>query len=296
MEESVKRAFVLDIGSASVRLIIGIADNAQDISISFNQGIVTRLREALNYPDGLMSAHAGKTLDGISRLLKLAGDNLPEKGACLCTQAVRQADMREKFLERVHEITGITPEILSAEQEGMLAWRGSLDLVDKSSVLIDLGGGSTEFIWLDGVGSPCVRSVPLAAATGDVASTEEVLPVWKTLIAEREIPTFSKAVLLGGTASSYAGMHCRAETYSRDRLHGMTIPAEFFGQQATLLSGMPISIRKRVPGLESGREVIAVNGGYHYSAIIELLRIKTVTISEQGIRFGRLLGMLGKIG
>ncbi len=158
-----KKAFVLDVGSASVRLIIGRSNETGSWDPVFNMGVVSNLRKALNPLNQLIPEAAEKTLQAAELVRKCAGSNMPDYGACLCTQTVRQAQNNEWFISRLGEIAGVSPETLSPFREGELAFVGSKELMREGDVLIDMGGGSTELIEPDESGSVRVLSVPLGA-------------------------------------------------------------------------------------------------------------------------------------
>lgn len=299
-----RAAFVLDVGSASVRIVIGERNDDGSHRIVFNGGKVSNLRKALDDSGCLDPVKAQKTLDAVASLLHQAGSCRPSRGACLCTQAVRQSRNIEWFLERLREIAGVEPEILSPTREGFLACLGSQDLMADGGLLIDFGGGSTELIERSPDGSVCIQSYPLGAGVpipglDDFGKNSE----WDTIrdAADRMWdcrldPVIAhpggQAVVLGGTVTTLGAIREGMQPFSPGKLHGARLGVSDLESVTRLLYTMTLDARRNIRGMEPGRESIIVNGGILLLGLLAKLHISQVVISERGIRFGRLEELL----
>ncbi|MBN1878883.1 hypothetical protein JW823_02135 [bacterium] len=302
MSIPMKRAFILDVGSASVRLIIAGIDAEGRLQILFNKGIVSNLRKAMDSSNVLDLRKAAATLTAVENLLDQAKAFHWEEGACLCTQTLRQAINSAEFLERLKIVSGVTPEILSPSREGELAGMGSRDLLKDGDILIDFGGGSTELIDIDKCGTIHVVSYPIGAGV-DIQIIDEVTNgfnglrkaaqrMWMEHLGERLKVKYSGAVILGGTMTTLGAVGAGIQVYIPGDLHGLVMSVETILDTTRRLWALSDDARGKIHGMEPGREGIIVNGGVLLSMLLEILNIQEIRISERGIRFGRLQELL----
>ena len=289
-------AYVLDIGSASVRLLAGRYTSPTEVSILYSKGYVTRLREDLTDGGGLDGPRSKETLNKLRQLITEAKPVLSRVGSCICTQAVRQAGKKDEFLDEVRRITGLEPEIVTGEREGELAWMGSREFLDKGSMIVDLGGGSTEFITEKQGGGVNVISRSVASATGKIKSMDEARDCWREYLQNLPVKDPVKIVLIGGTATTYAAVAISMKQYRDAMVHGMNLQVGFFRRQAEFMTDMSEEDILKIPGIEPGRESIISTGGFHLAAICELSGVDSAVISSRGIRYGRLRELSSGVG
>lgn len=290
MSHTYRDGFVIDVGSTSVRLLVGNLSRLSEPVIRMDIGRVSGLGHALRTNMRLTGAAVDKTLDAVGDLMANAGETLPGLGACLCTQAVRMAENRDAFTARLKVVTGVTPEILTAEREGCLAWEGSADLLNSNDVLMDLGGGSTELVRMGKTGVPEVVSIPAGAGSGVGASRDAAEKVWNRYF-DRLSPAISGSgnmVVLGGTATTLAAIAAGLDRYRPGAVHGRSFPCAEITRVVETMSHMDPDARRRVPCMERGREGIIVAGGWMLVTLCEILGHRSLIISERGIRYGRL--------
>lgn len=301
-----RAAFVLDVGSASVRIVIGERKDDGSHKIVFNGGKVSNLRKALDESGCLDPAKAQKTLDAVASLLQQAGSCRPSRGACLCTQAVRQSSNIEWFLDRLQKIAGVEPEILSPKREGFLACLGSQDLMGDGGLLIDFGGGSTELIERSPEGPVRIQSYPLGAGVpipglddydcGKNSEWDSIRDtadrMWDCHLDAGIAHPGGQAVVLGGTVTTLGAIREGMQPFSPGKLHGARLGVSDLESVTRLLYTMSLDARRNIRGMEPGRESIIVNGGILLSGLLAKLHISQVVISERGIRFGRLEELL----
>ena len=154
----------LDLGTNNCRLLIareaseGRGQVCFRVIDSFSR--IVRLGEGLSRSGKLSAAAIDRTL----RALEICRNKMRARGVTrarlIATEACRSASNSDEFLEKVYETTGLELEIVDRETEARLAATGSASLVDsaaESAVLFDIGGGSSELVWLAG---PAPRSGP----------------------------------------------------------------------------------------------------------------------------------------
>lgn len=290
---------VSDIGSASVRMLIARrSGRSGDLGISFNRGIVTRLFEGVA-PDGTLSGESRRrTLNGLMALLGEIGRR-PERGVCLATQAVRAAPNGIEFARTAGKICGYPVEILSAGREAELAMKGSIELLERDGLLIDLGGGSTEWMVFNPQVQTSAMSFPYGAGTllkeidvSGTLSAGELARLNRTardLVAPSVISFqngFSGTpVVLGGTAASAAVLILGVESYRSGCVHGHYLPASALISLQHELSRMDCREREKLT-VEPGRGTLIVGGLAILNAICSGLDIDGIRVSEYGIRYG----------
>ncbi len=307
MQNTSKQAFVLDIGSASVRLIVGEPGKSGQIKILNNSGCVTNLLRNSGISGFSADSEAVRlVLSVIKNLVSNVVGGLPKQGAVLCTQAIRQVADSEHFLNCLYSLTGIFPEVLTGEREGQLALKGSEHLVGKNGILIDLGGGSTEIIVREHGVADRIQSFPVGAGVMPKTETPKVKGLsdhisdyhrhwseyWEEMLQTFRFPDINVCVVLGGTASNLISIYYGYRPRDPESFDGKTISLRELQTTASVLTCLSEAERSDLPGLEKGRESIIVNGAFILISLCEMLGVESVTISERGIRYGRLIELL----
>jgi exopolyphosphatase / guanosine-5'-triphosphate,3'-diphosphate pyrophosphatase len=301
------KAFVLDIGSASVRLLIGSINNRGSIDILHTSGCVTGFITTMGKSDGRVCSDAcSDVLRATAKLLRATDAELPGTGAVLCTQATRQLSDNEWLLAGLQDLTGLYPEVLSSFREGQLALKGSKDLMDDNDILIDLGGGSTEIVFSNGRFDPYVLSFPVGAGVmrqsyrGQRTRASDNFAVqkhaadcyWAQALKSCRFTNGNKCVVIGGTATTLTSVYYGHQPYVPGALHGIKMTLPELRLTTLGLAGLTSSQRSVVRGLEKGREPIIVTGGCLLLSLCEIAGVDCIVISERGIRYGRLYELL----
>ena len=240
----------LDLGTNNCRLLI-----ARRSSDGFNvvdaYSRIVRLGEGLARTGALSEAAMSRAIDA----LKICADKMRRRGVVrartIATAACRTASNSDAFIERVKSQTGLSLEIVSTEDEARLAVAGCAPLLDPgctSALVFDIGGGSTELIWVrmsggdrrgrpvigDWISLPC-GVVTLAEHHGGVDVPAELYDRMVAEVGEQLTPFHERIRameageggfhLLGtsGTVTTIAGVHLGLERYDRTRVDGVWI-------------------------------------------------------------------------
>jgi exopolyphosphatase/guanosine-5'-triphosphate,3'-diphosphate pyrophosphatase len=173
--------------------------------------------------------------------------------------------------------------LLSGDDEAELTQRGVGGL-EPSTLLVDLGGGSTELV-LDGFRT----SLPL----GSVRFTERYGEQVDGIIeAARELlPELVAHAALGvaATITSIAALDLGLEEYDRARVHGHVLSRDGARAQLERLAALPLEERRRVPALEPERAPVIVAGGAILVAILDRYGLESIRVSEQDLLDGAAL-------
>ena len=191
------------------------------------------------------------------------------------------------------------PELISGEEEASLSFAGaSLGAANPAdTVVIDAGGGSTEFVADDGgvsidIGSVrlterCLPHHPAAPAELDATRTEAA-----RVIACGELPFRSSAVGVAGTWTSLAAMHRRLDAYDPDLVEGTTMRLDDVRQLVRWLATLTLEEKQAIPSLDPNRAPVILGGAVVAEASLEALALDHVTISEHDILDGVCLELL----
>jgi exopolyphosphatase/guanosine-5'-triphosphate,3'-diphosphate pyrophosphatase len=218
----------------------------------------------------------------------------------VATSAVRDAADGEAFLDAAAEALGARPELLSGEDEARLSFLGAtaeLDPADGPFLVVDIGGGSTEFA----VGRTEPEGV-LSVDTGAVRLTEQWLhsdpPTAEELSmavsvvrahledVTRELPAARTARLVGlaGTVTSVAAVELGA--YDRDRVHHFRLTRAAAEDVFRTLATESLADRRGNPGLHPDRADVIVGGCCILVGVLRHLDADDILVSESDILDG----------
>ena len=219
------------------------------------------------------------------------------------TSAARDAANREDFFAAAEEVVGIRPELLSGDAEGRLSFAGAvsdLDPADGPFVVLDIGGGSTEFIAgserPDGVVSidiGCVR-VTEQFLHGDPPAPEELSQAISVVHdylddVARELSTVKEAtrlVGLAGTITTVAAVEMGLPTYDRDRIHHFVLTRAAAEEVFRTLAVETRAQRIHNPGLEEARADVIVGGTAILVTVMRHFDFDECLVSEADILDG----------
>ena len=298
---SPERVASIDIGTNTILLLIAEVDKGKLKSL-FEAETVVRLGERLQR-NGILSDEAMKRgLQALSQYLDKCKTMEVQKIFVVGTSALREAKNSEYFLKMIKEKLNLSIEIISGEEEAQLSFLAvvrDLKELEKSTLVIDVGGGSTELIL--GRGDQIIEwaSLPL----GIVHLTEQYLisdPVkeeeWKKMEMEirkllPQIPHPKEPLLMvsiGGTDTTLASVEQGLEEFIPEKVHHFILKKESLKKQVDLYRSKTIEERRKIPGLPPARADVILAGGAILYMVMERLDCASVLISSHGVRYGLL--------
>ncbi len=229
------------------------------------------------------------------------------------TSASRDAKNRDLFIAGIEEILGVKPEVISGQEEAQLSFAGAisaLEPIDGSSMLVDLGGGSTEFVlgqqqvqaaYSADIGcvrlsERCAVSAPLTAQQGQQIRDE----VEQALSQVRQMVDFSKVDRLVGVAGTITTVCAQAlalDSYDPEAINGAELSLEQVQRAAEQLANMSAQERAALGFMHPGRVDVIGTGACIWSQIVTEVNaatggaIKTVRVSEFDILDGLALSL-----
>lgn len=309
----------LDLGTNNCRLLVArAAESGFRVIDAFSR--IVRLGEGVNASGLLSEAAMQRTVDALKICaLKIANRGVT-RARYVATEACRRAGNCEDFLERVHAVTGIAIETITTKEEARLAVNGCAPLLDPTlpyAVVFDIGGGSTELVWLhileDGSREPEILgsvSLPFGVVTlterygGDVISraayeamVREAREAMSAFAESHDVARQLRAggvQMLGssGTVTTLAGIHLDLPRYNRSVVDGSMLLFDVIRDICARLAGMNYAQRAAHPCIGSERADLVVAGCAILEAICLLWPVGRLRVADRGVREGILFDLL----
>ena len=290
-----QKVAVIGIGSNSVRMLVSeVEEDGFRRLTRDREG--TRLFAGLDAEGNLSPESMAKTAAAVERMAVSAGRIGCQRLHIFATSASRDAKNGEVFLDLLRRFTGVTPEILSGEQEAVLSFLGATELAPRgeSCGVIDIGGGSTELVMGCGANIRLAlscqmgavrlyRMLPIACA-GDMAAAEvEAERVLREKMNEYEVPPLPRVWIgTGGTFTALAALVRGVPWTDRTYMHGTRLISGAIREIGEHLAGMTPEERLKLEGLQPSRADIVVHGICILLAVMKTLGITEVLVSEYG--------------
>lgn len=294
----------VDCGTNSTRLLI--SDGRTQIERHMR---VTRLGAGVDRTGRLDPEAIERTLS-VMRDYRAIMDRYEVAGVRIAaTSASRDAANRADFFGPATEILGAEPELISGTEEAQLSFDGAtrdLPPVDGRTLVVDIGGGSTEFA----LGTDELES-SLSVDMGCVRMTEKFLHHDPPLAEElsnalsvveqhlddvaREVPGAGDAVRfvgLAGTVTTIAAVELGLAEYSRDAIHHFVLTRDAAEDVFRTLATEALEDRRHNPGLDPGRVDVIVGGCCVLLGIFRYFGFSECVVSEADILDGLILSQL----
>jgi exopolyphosphatase/guanosine-5'-triphosphate,3'-diphosphate pyrophosphatase len=300
------RVAVIDIGTNSTRLLIADVDSSGAISPLVRRSTVTRLGDGVD-ASGSLSEEA------ISRVLRTLDGYCTEITAHDCaanlavlTSAVRDASNGAAFTERIREDFSLDARTLSGNEEAQLTFLGAMhdrEPSEQPCVVIDIGGGSTEFI----VGHNSTATFHVSLPAGVVRMSErhiksdppapselqslalEVRTIFLEGLPPEERSPVTEGIAVAGTATSAAAIDQELDPYDPSRVHGYPLLLATTELLLARLADMTETQRRAVAGLHPDRAPTIVAGMILLSEALRAFELDCVEVSDHDILFGGAL-------
>ncbi|MFZ5646246.1 MAG: Ppx/GppA family phosphatase [Bacillota bacterium] len=283
------RVAVIDIGTNSTRLLVADVSGSGKVDPVYTCLKTTRLGEGIE--NGvLLPGPVSRTVGAIAEMKEKGLYMSASVIVAAATSAVRDAANRDRFVEEVLRETGIRIRVLYGPEEAYMSYLGVTaefggDL--PSTVIVDIGGGSTEFTWKSGGVISC-RSVNAGAVrmTEGGHGDRVILDIMKAALDEVKRDRPGHLIGVGGTVTTLAAIELGLKVYDRALVHGYTLTrAGIFRLLDMLVKAGPEG-RKRIPGLQPARADIIVSGVRILLLIVEYLELKEIRVSEADLMYG----------
>ncbi|MSO70131.1 MAG: Ppx/GppA family phosphatase [Alphaproteobacteria bacterium] len=307
----------LDLGTNNCRLLVARPEG-QSFNVVDAFSRIVRLGEGIGESGSLGEAAMDRTIAA----LKICASKIRRRGVtryrAVATEACRRAANCDAFLARTRRETGLDIEIISTGEEAMLALDSCIPLLSRSAeraLLFDIGGGSTELIWVklkdrakpevEGWTSIAYGVVTLAERFGgDLIGPDHYRQMTDLIMAElapfatlhglKDAVVGADVQLLGtsGTVTTIAGVHLKLPRYDRSKVDGIAL--DFGSVRAVVddLVAKDFAARSAHPCIGPGRGDVVIAGCAILEAIMRACPVGGITVADRGLREGLLLGMM----
>lgn len=312
------RVAAIDCGTNSIRLLI--ADVVQDGDACTLVDIVREMR-VVRLGQGV-DATGELAPEALKRTFAAAADYaalIREHGAVavrfVATSASRDASNRHVFVDGIKDLLGVEPEVISGDEEAALSFAGASSVLPIAAgdhvVVVDLGGGSTEFVLGDAGGVEAAKSVDVGCVRmterhllGDPPTLEQITAaeadVDAAIDAALAVVPLQRATALVGVAGSVTTITAHAlhlTEYSASAIHGRELDLKTIAAACSELLAMTREQRSVLPYMHPGRVDVIGAGALVWRRVVSRLaalsdgRIESVTTSEHDILDGIALSI-----
>jgi exopolyphosphatase/guanosine-5'-triphosphate,3'-diphosphate pyrophosphatase len=309
------RVGVVDIGSNSTRLLIADVEPATGaIEPLLRRSQVTRLGSGVDSGGSLSEDAIARVFRTLAHYRAAIDADGCESNLAVLTSAVRESDNGAEFAERVGEEFGLDARILSGEEEAQLTFLGAMagrgedgPAQGEPTVVIDIGGGSTEFIVGRGRTAGFHVSLPAGVVRmserhihSDPPSREDLQQLTmdvRTILLEglpsEERASVRSGIAVAGTATSAAAIDMELDPYDPDRVHGYRLELGTLEMLLARLAEMTEAERRQVVGLDPDRAPTIVAGIILLIESLRAFELEEVEVSEHDILYGGALLLAG---
>jgi exopolyphosphatase/guanosine-5'-triphosphate,3'-diphosphate pyrophosphatase len=284
------RVGTVDLGTNSTRLLVADVDGGR-VEEVVRRSQITRLGEGVDERRKLLPepvARVRNVLTDYRRELERLG---AERVLAIATSAVRDAENGEAFLGEVEWSYGFATRLLTGEEEAELTRRGVANGrgLNGRTLVLDVGGGSTELITADDRFSLDVGSVRLTERhlRSDPPTSDEVEAAARD--ARDALPELEAADAIGvaGTITTLAALELGG--YDAERVHGFSLSRDAVEAQLERLASLPAAERRELPGLEPKRAPVIVGGAIVVREVLDRFGLDGLEVSERDILHGAAL-------
>jgi exopolyphosphatase/guanosine-5'-triphosphate,3'-diphosphate pyrophosphatase len=298
---------VVDIGTNTIILLVAEVREGGLFRVLHDEARVVRLGEGIHQTPLFLPEAMARAFAALSDF-KTTADGLGCKRViAVGTAGFRNARNADEFIARVARELGIEIDVIDGEHEADLVFKAAkADFADLSQpfLVLDIGGGSTEFI-IEAADHPrFATSLPF----GSVKLTENFLhgdpPTRSELVALDAYLTGELAVLpniappslvaTAGTATTVAALVQELISYDPEKVHGSVVTVPQLANLMGKLESVPFSDRKKWPCLEPKRADVIVAGARILNAVCARFGVNEFRVSDRGLRYGVLLEEIRK--
>jgi exopolyphosphatase/guanosine-5'-triphosphate,3'-diphosphate pyrophosphatase len=313
----------LDLGTNNCRLLVArpVGDGFRVVD-AFSR--IIRLGEGVSITGRLSEAAIARALDALAICRNKMRNRGVGRARLIATEACRAAENGDEFLALVENELGMRLEVIDRETEAHLAASGCTPLIDPHAegvVLFDIGGGSSELVWLDrshktlrGPPLPQVRGwislpkgvVTLAERFGGIHVSRDIYEAMVNDVAAMVAPFarehagrgLSGVHMLGtsGTVTTIAGVHLDLKRYDRNRVDGCWMNESEIDAVLERLLAMSYDDRVASPCIGAERADLVLAGCAILEAIRRAFPVPRLRVADRGLREGMLVQMMREDG
>ncbi len=300
-----RRLAVIDVGTNSILLLVAERDEKGTLTVIKDRLATPRLGAGLRETGKISDEALERTHDALQMFSRTAKDLSPEKVLIATTSAVREANNQPEVLSRLEAGAEGEIEVLSRNDEARLSYVAVTSVLnhDLPSMVVDIGGGSTEITWgigsrFDGGRSLNLGTVKLlegplsmeSPSERDLENARAEIDVQLNRVAP--IGRLDHHYGTAGTFTHLVSLELGLSSYRAEKVNGQGLTLEKVKSWLARLAPMSNEERKKLPGVDPRRVDLLVPG----TLIIERLHNKfgnpRFEVHDRGVRYGKLFEQL----
>ncbi|MCX5246523.1 MULTISPECIES: Ppx/GppA phosphatase family protein [unclassified Streptomyces] len=305
------RVAAIDCGTNSIRLLVADADPDTGELVDLDRRMtIVRLGQGVDRTGRLAPEALERTFAACREYAAIIKEHGAERLRFVATSASRDADNRDEFVRGVLDILGVEPEVISGDQEAEFSFTGATreltgsDHLAKPYLVVDIGGGSTEFVVGEehvraarSVDVGCVRMTERhlvrEGAVTDPPTDEQIAAMRADIeraldVAEETVPLSEARTLVGlaGSVTTISAIAQELPEYDSRRIHHSRVPHDKVREITEWLLHSTHAERAAVPSMHPGRVDVIAAGALVLLSIMERTGAEEVVVSEHDILDG----------
>jgi exopolyphosphatase / guanosine-5'-triphosphate,3'-diphosphate pyrophosphatase len=300
------RVAVVDLGTNTSRVLVADVDDGQVRELE-RRTKVTHLGEGVDSTGRLSDEAIERVTTTLEDYRRVIDELEPVRTIALATSATRDAANGDEFRQMLHDRFDLDVQIIPGEEEARLTFLGATaarPAGDGPFVVIDIGGGSTEYVVGAAGSDPTFR---VSTQAGSVRQTERYLK--EDPPSEEDLATLQAAVrstieqavphdvrtqvaagiAVAGTPTSLAAIDQQLDPYDPAKVQGYRLPIEAADRMLGELAAIPVDERRKVVGLHPDRAPTIVAGAAILLESMRVFGLGSVEVSEADILHGAAL-------
>ena len=314
------RVAAIDCGTNSLRLLV--ADTPAEGEVTLTQihrsMTVVRLGQGVDATGEFAPEALERTFAATDVIAETLRELRPDRVRFVATSATRDAGNREEFFEGIRSRLGVTPEVISGEEEARLSFLGATSAVDAGDrerlLVVDLGGGSTECVLGDRSGVLSARSANMGAVRfterflhSDPPSAEEIaateaatLELLAQVEADVDFSSVERVIGVAGTITTVTAHALDLRAYDSERINGAVLPLPIVEAAASEIISLPKARLAQLAYIHPGRVDVIQAGAIIWRTLLRRVeaatqgRVRSAVTSEHDILDGIALDLASR--
>ncbi len=281
------RTAAIDCGTNSIRLLIAdVDDDGARLSDVVRLMRVVRLGQGVDATGTLAEEALARTFEAVDEYAALIGKHGAEAVRFVATSATRDASNRDVFVDGVRSRLGVEPEVVSGAEEAGLSFAGAASVLpsgsDEPLLVVDLGGGSTEFVVGAGTEVTAAKSMDMGCVrfterflqsdpptAGEIAQAEaEIGRMIDEADAAVALSSVTGLIGVAGSITTVTAHALNLPRYQSEQIHGARLSLDEITSATTSLLHLPRSERAELPYMHPGRVDVIGAGALIWRTIV----------------------------
>jgi exopolyphosphatase/guanosine-5'-triphosphate,3'-diphosphate pyrophosphatase len=291
----------IDLGTNTALMVVATVDADGSVQVLDDIHDVPRLGEGLDASGRISAAAIDRAATAFRRFRAIVDARRPDHLRIVATSAMREASNGADVRRHLEEIIGCPIDVIDGNEEARLTFLGSVGTRPQNTLMIDIGGGSTEYAIgahgsvVDAISTP-IGAVRLTErfATERPISASSVHEA-RAFIREHLGPfaassgAIDAVVGVAGTPTALAMMDLHLTSFDPEIVEGHRLSRDRVGEMADWLTGLSLDDLRAIPGLHERRADIVPMGAVILHTSLVLFNAPFVDVTVRGLRFGAML-------